>query len=177
MFMSSKSSPRHIHKTVVAQLKMKSITLEIESNSEIVSLFDKSVKYFFVHRFDPHPIMEWYKADVKLGDGFELKNANVRSMEFDLQTDLYGIKKILELNTNQLGIYQFDKVLPDTLVLEHLPEESKDMILKNNGLKHFFWIDFEFITIESFDSDFIKLIEENPMFAERIIKRKNALQQ
>jgi len=75
---------------------MKSLTFEIESNSEIFSLFDKSVKHFFVHKFDPHPVIDWFRADVKLIDGFELKNASVRSMEFDLQTDLDGIKKILE---------------------------------------------------------------------------------
>lgn len=156
---------------------MESLTFEIESNSEILSLLDQSVKHFFVHQFNPHPVLNWFNAGITLDNSFELKNAQVRSLAFDLQTDWEGIKQILELNTNQLTIYQFDKKIPDALILENLPIESRNSILKKNGLKHVFWIDFECISVESFDKAFIKSISENPLFEERIRKRINLIQQ
>lgn len=156
---------------------MESLTFEIESNSEILNLLDQSVKHFFVHQFNPHPVLNWFNAGIKLDNSFELKNAQVRSLAFDIQTDWEGIKQILELNTNQLTIYQFDKKIPDTLILENLPIEARNSILKKNGLKHVFRIDFEFISVESFDKAFIKSISENPLFEERIRKRTNLLQQ
>lgn len=65
-------------------------------------------------------------------------------------------------------MYQFEKPISDSLIIEYLPEKARYSILKQNGLKHFFFIDFEFITISSFDADFIKKIETNPIFKDRI---------
>ena len=96
-------------------------------------------------------------------------------MEMDVQTDLNGLKKILELNTNQLRIYQFEKPVSDTLEIKRLPEKYRNQILKQNGLKHFFFVDFEFITIGSFDSEFIAEIELNPKFEKRIAQRKRII--
>ena len=96
-------------------------------------------------------------------------------MEFDIQTDLSELKNILELNTNQLRIYQFDKPISDTLEIERLPEKSLNQILKQNGLRHYFFIDFEIITIGSFETDFIKSIKTNPTFESRIAERKRNL--
>ncbi|KAA9326032.1 hypothetical protein [Adhaeribacter soli] len=156
---------------------MKELVFEINSNEEIWGLFDKSISNIFIHKFCPVDSIHWWKTDLKLENGLLLKDCSVRGMEFDLQTDLNGLKQILEMNTNQLRIYQFDKLIPDSLTLEQLPEKAKFQILKQNGLKHFFWIDFEIITISSFDEKFIKAIEENPLFAERIKERKNWVQQ
>jgi len=82
-------------------------------------------------------------------------------MQFDIQTDLTGLEKVLQLKTRQLRIYQFDRPVPDTLCIEWLPDESIDKILKSNGLKHKYWIDFEFVTVCSFDEIFIETIIEN----------------
>lgn len=149
---------------------MHRIKLTLESKTEILSLFDPLVPHFFVHRFDPKPAISWFKADLKTSNGFEIENVDVRSMQFDLLTDLKGIGKILELNTSQLSIYQFDRKLPDTLLLENLPAESRYKILQNNGLKHFFGIEFEFLIVESFDLEFIRSIEQDPLFRERIVR-------
>ena len=95
--------------------------------------------------------------------------------KMDVQTDLEGLKKILDLNTRQLRIYQFEKPISDTLVIEMLPENKRNQILRQNGLKHFFFIDYEFITIESFESEFISNIESHPKFEKRIRERKQKL--
>ena len=154
---------------------MNELTFEINSNEEIWELFDKELNTVFIHKFVPNEVIEWWKTDLKTQSGIELKNLSVRQMEMDVQTDLNGLKKILELNTRQLRIYQFDKPISDTLEIDRLPENNRKQILKQNGLKHFFFIDFEFITIGSFESEFISRIELNPKFEKRIAERKQRL--
>ena len=156
---------------------MKELTFEIETNQEIWELIDKRFSHVFIHRFNPHEVLQWWKTDLKISNGVELKGIAVRDMNCDLQTDLNGLKQIFDLNTRQLRVYQFEKPVPGTLVLEHLPEKSREQILRQNGMKHFFWIDFEFISISSFDLEYLKSIEENPKFSERIQRRKNSVQQ
>lgn len=154
---------------------MTEVTFEINSNQEVWELFDKKLNSIFIHKFNPYQVIEWWKTNLKTKNGTEFKNLSVRQMEFDIQTDLCELKKILELNSNQLRIYQFDKPISDTLEIERLPEKSINQILKQNGLKHYFFIDFEIITIGSFETDFIKSIETNPTFESRIAEKKKNL--
>ncbi|MGQ7947564.1 hypothetical protein [Flavobacterium sp. WC2509] len=154
---------------------MTAVTFEINSNQEVWELFDKKLNSIFIHKFNPNQVIEWWKTDLKTKSGTEFKNLSVRQMEFDIQTDLSELKNILELNTDQLRIYQFDKPISDTLEIERLPEKSLNQILKQNGLRHYFFIDFEIITICSFETDFIKSIETNPTFETRIAERKRNL--
>jgi hypothetical protein len=140
---------------------VKEITIEIESENELWSLFDKKNDYIFIHRFNPNETIKWWKSDIKIKPDFGFKNLSVRNMKFDLQTDLTGLKEILKLQTRQLSVYQFDRPVPDTLCIEMLPDESIDNILKQNGLKHKYMIDYEFVTVYSFDEKFIKSIIEN----------------
>lgn len=151
---------------------MQELTFEIESNEEIWELFDRNLDSILIHKFVPNEVIEWWNTDLKTQNGTEFKNLSVRLMEMDVQTDLTGLKKILELNTRQLRIYQFDKPISDTLEIEKLPEKNRNLILKQNGLKHYFFLNFEFITIGSFDSEFINGIELNPNFEKRIAERK-----
>ena len=137
---------------------MKELTIEIESENELWSLFDKRNDYIFIHRFNPNEVIEWWKSDIKIKPDVGFKNLSVRNMTFDLQTDLKGLKQILKLQTRQINIYQFDKPVPDTLCIESLPEKSILDILKKNGLKHKYSIDYEFVTIQSFDEKYIESI-------------------
>lgn len=154
---------------------MNELTFEINSNDEIWELFDKEVNSIFIHKFIPNEAIEWWKTDFKTENGTEFKNLSVRQMEMDVQTDLNGLKKILELNTRQLRIYQFEKPIPDTLEIDRLSENNRNQILNQNGLKHFFFVNFEFITIGSFESEFINRIESHPKFEKRISERKRMI--
>jgi len=151
---------------------MRELTIELHSNEEIWSLFDKKVDSILIHRFIPNETLEWWKTDFKTNHGRKFKNLSVRLMEMDVQTDLPGLKKILELNTRQLRIYQFEKPTPDTLEISNLSQKNRNRILKQNGMKHFFFVNFEYLTISSFDSEFLTNIETNPIFAKRILDRK-----
>ncbi|ESU25053.1 hypothetical protein FEDK69T_02430 [Flavobacterium enshiense DK69] len=137
---------------------MKTIRVTIDSNDDILNVVDKNLNYIFIHKFMPNAAVEWWKTDLKMKTG-EVFDFQVRNMEFDIQTDLDGLKIIIELNTNQLRIYQFDRPVPSTLSLELLPEKLRESILKQNGLKHIFFCDFEFLSISSFDEDYIDRIE------------------
>lgn len=156
-------------------MNMKQITFEIESNEELWRLFDQSLNHVLLHKFMPHEPIEWWKTDVKTADGKEFKNLSVRQMEMDVQTDLFGLQKILSLNTSYLNVYQFNKPIPDTLEIEKLPETSKEKILAQNGLQHVFFIHFEFVTIGSFQPEFIDAIEAHPDFRDRILERKKLI--
>jgi hypothetical protein len=140
---------------------MKEITIELKSENELWSLFDKRHDYILIHKFNPNEAILWWKSDIRVNENFEIKDTYVRNMQFDIQTDLTGLEKVLQLKTRQLSIYQFDRPVPDTLCIETLPDESVNNILKSNGLKHKYWVDFEFVTVCSFDERFIESIIEN----------------
>jgi len=150
---------------------MEVVVFEINSNDEIFELVDKRFEDIFIHKFNPHQTIEWWRADLKTA-GLDLKNVSVRNMEFDIITDFEGLRDIIALKTNQLRIYQFEKPVFDTLVIENLPQEFIEKILLQNGLKHSFYVDFEIITIESFDNEFVESIRNNPVFSKRIEERK-----
>ena len=137
------------------------ITIEINSNDDIWQIIDKEIDSIFIHKFNSNNAIEWWKTDLKPKKGNTIKNLSVRQMFCDIQTDLIGLKQILNLNCNQLRIYQFEKNIPDLLIIENLPEKSQFDILKQNGLRHFFFLDFEFLTIRSFDVDFINSISKD----------------
>ena len=139
---------------------MDSITIKEKSNEEIKALFDESAPYIFIHKFSPSETITWEKASISLDSKFQIKDTLVRGLTFDLQTDLEELKKIIDLNTRQLRVYQFTKPVADTLDLDALPEDNRLNILKSNGLKHFFWINFEFITIHSSDNNYLISIKE-----------------
>lgn len=147
---------------------MEEITFEIESNEEIWELVDKEVTTIFIPKFNPNQAIEWWKTDLKIKDGRLLKNLSVRQMQLDIETDLPGLKQFIEMNTPSLSIYQFEKKIADTFDLDRLPEKNKEQILKQNGLRHIFWVNFEFLTVRSFDSGFIHSIKKNPRFEKRI---------
>ncbi len=149
---------------------MKQITLKVNSNEEIWSIIDKTLPHVFIHKLIPTETLAWWKTDLKTENGIILKNLSVRRMQMDVQTDLKELKTIIELNTRQLRFYQSSKPIPDTLDIGSLPKASRAKILIQNGFKHFFFIDHEFLTIGSFDVEFLNTIEFNPLFSNRIQK-------
>jgi len=144
-------------------IKMKEITININSNQEIWSLINKECNHIFIHKFMPNESIAWWNTDIKMKNNETFEELEVRNMEFDILTDLNGLKKILDLNTNQLRIYQFDKPVPSSLSIDYLPQHNRERILQQNGLKNFYFCDFEFLTILSSDEKFIKDIEDNKL--------------
>ena len=146
---------------------METISFEIKSNKEVWDIVDKTVDIVLLHKFDPHQIVEWWKTSLTISNDLILDNIQVREMEFDLQTNLAGLKGILNLNSNFLFIYQFTKPISDTLTIQSLPDNSKEEILRQSGLEHIILIEFERVTIKSFKKEFIDSVKNNPLLADR----------
>ncbi|MHC8949735.1 hypothetical protein [Sphingobacterium hungaricum] len=147
---------------------MQEIVFEINSDEEIWSLIDKDFDHLYIHKFTPNQAIEWWKTDIRMKNADLYKDLQVRNMEFDVSTNLVGLKKLMELNTYNLTVYQFDRPIPHTLSIEFLPEEQRDKILQQNGLKHFYFLNYEFITIGSYSEKFIDAINANEVFRDRI---------
>ncbi len=138
-------------------------------NSEVWEIIDKNAEHILIHQFNPHQIIEWWNASISIKKNLELKNVLVRQMQFDLLTNLSGLKSILDENFLFLDIYQFNKHVADTLEINRLPESSKENILIQNGLEYIIRIQLEDTIIESYNEDFIAKIRENPLINDRII--------
>ena len=147
---------------------MKSLSFEIDSNQDLWDLVDKSYNHVLIQGFMPFERIEWWKTELKMPNGEVYDNMIVRNMNFDIKTDLNGLKRILDLKTDQFSIYQFDRDVSDTLIIESLPQEQAENILYKNGLKHTYLCDFEVLTISTFDDLFIMSITERENIKSKI---------
>lgn len=138
-------------------------------NADLWEIIDKNVEHVLLHQFNPHTTIEWWTSSISLNKNNELKNISVRQMHFDLLTDLSQLKRILELNTLYLDIYQFNRPVPNTLLIDYLPENARENILKQNGLEHIIIIDLEDTIIKSFNADYISNIRQNTLINNFII--------
>lgn len=147
---------------------MHELTLELESYQQLCGIIGDMPGYFLVPNYTPHEAVGWAKANISI-NGFTLANADVRNLKFDLRTDRDGLEKVLNHSTQQFIIYCFSKPVSDTLVIDYLPEQGKENILKQNGLLHIFDIEFEFLTISSFDEGFLENIRQHPEYSKLVI--------
>jgi len=140
---------------------MEYLRIEINSNNDVWRLIDKSLEYNLLLNFRPNEILEWWKTDIHLKQGKILKGITVRDLQFDLITDLKGLKELLQLNVHQFEIYQFNKPVSDTFRIQSLPGDNKEKILQDNGLVHIFDCRFEILQISSMDTKFIAKIKNH----------------
>ena len=147
---------------------MFSTTLSLNTNDEVIKLIDKDYNHFLIHQFNPTYSSDWKQADVKM-KGVSLKDITVRKMCFDILCDIKKVEEITLLNIPYLNIYQFNKPISDSLLIENLKPEIKDRVLQQNGLQHKYFINNEYITIYSFDESFIKNIENDPIWNDSIL--------
>ena len=45
---------------------MKEITIELKSENELWSLFDKRYDYILIHKFNPNEAILWWKSDIRV---------------------------------------------------------------------------------------------------------------
>lgn len=150
---------------------MYNIRFEIDSNTEILKLLDESLNHIFIPDFCPRHVIDWWETNLMTPQKVELKNLSVRMLTADVQTNLNGIEQIINLNTQHLSIYQFERQISDTLQIDRLPDNSKEQILKQNGLKHIFLINYEMLIVSSYDEQFIESIINKPGMQDRILSK------
>jgi hypothetical protein len=147
---------------------MFSTTLSLNTNEAVFKLINKNFNHFLIHQFNPTYTSEFTKASIK-SKGINLTDITVRKMSFDVLCDLKTIKEISLLNTKYLNIYQFNKPISDSLLIENLKPEIVDRVLKQNGLQHKYFLNHEFLSIYSFDEEYIHNIEQHPDWKSSIL--------
>lgn len=147
---------------------MEFIRFTLDSNNEIWDFIDNSAEYILIHDFYPHDTIEWWESTIKISPNIILENIKVRNLRFDIQTNITGLKQIIDLNNNFIEIYQFTKPIPNAFEINRLPKNNAEKILVENGLQYIIDIQFESITVSSIHPEFIKNIAKNPLFADRI---------
>lgn len=147
---------------------MFSITLSITESKTIIDIINKEHNHFLVHQFNPTYSYDWMKTTVK-NEIISLDNISIRKMSFDILCDLKTIEKITQSHTHYLNIYQFNKTVSNSLVIENLNTNTIDKILLQNGLEYKYFINNEYLTVYSFDKEFITKIEKHPVLKNLII--------
>lgn len=147
---------------------MYSTTLSLDNNEAVYQLINKNFNHFLIHQFQPNYSSEWVKSTIR-NKIISLENITTRKMSFDILCDLKKVKEISLLNTKYLNIYQFKKPVPDSLLIDNLKAEMIDNVLQQNGLQHKYFINNEYLTVYSFNKEFIQIIEDDPVWRNFII--------
>ena len=147
---------------------MYSTTLSLDNNEAVYQLINKNFNHFLIHQFQPTYSSEWVKSTIT-NKIISLENITTRKMSFDILCDLKKVKEISLLNTKYLNIYQFKKPVPDSLLIDNLKAEMIDNVLQQNGLQHKYFINNEYLTVYSFNKEFIQIIEDDPVWRNFII--------
>jgi hypothetical protein len=142
---------------------MESIRLKVKSNSELWALIDRKADHILIQQFSPAEEDSWNRISIEIDEGFHMKDAKIRDLRFDLSCGPYALKRILELNTPRLEIYQFSSAIPDTLGSAAGIEE-----LQAAGLEHLITIDRGSVHIRSFNADYLQSVRAHPEFADKI---------
>lgn len=133
-------------------------------------LIDKECAYNLVQQFNPNYATEWWKTSIRLPNGTELNNISVRGMQFDLLADLPTLEKIISLNVHYLFIYQFKKTVPGTLLIENIPSQLKDKILKQNDFQHSIEIQMDIVTVSGYNENYMSRLRSNKMISPKILR-------
>jgi len=140
---------------------MEEIQIVLRTEEELWELFDKTLDHIMLDRLYPYARQDWQKGSLKMGNGVNLEDVEFRYLSCDLRTNLKGLKSILKLPVYGLRVFQSSKPWPSSLILNRLNEGSVDKVLAMNGVRHFFALSYEFVTIRSFDPEFIARIKHN----------------
>jgi len=138
---------------------MHKITIRLEEEDEIWALFDQSLAHIFVADFCPEEAARWDLAQIQIGRHPLLQDIMVRHLRFDVHTDLEGLQKLLAFGTRHLRVYQSKQPISQSLEPKYLKAASREKILAQNGIRHFFFLSYEFVEVESFDAAFIAGLE------------------
>ena len=99
----------------------------------LIKFLDPSITYVWILGHMPCPAIKWWDAEVPIDPDNSL-NVQVRDLRYDLQMETSEFIKQVDLfNEFGLVLIQSTKPMPDTLMLERIPEEHQSKVLINNG--------------------------------------------
>ncbi len=104
-------------------------------------LLSPAFPYVWLRKHMPHPAIQWWATQVPLSTAGAMTHLKVRELTYDLQMDIqlfFG--HLREFIPYGVELYQFDRPIPDTLTLSHVPDNQKTKILLNNGAQAAFFL-------------------------------------
>ena len=141
--------------------------LNLDTEEILEHLLDKRYNHLYVLNFKPDYSRNWVKGTIVIPDGLNLVNITIRDLSFDLKTNLIDLKKLIEIY-GFMDIYQFNKPISDNLLIKIIPDESKEKILRQNGLEHIIEIDKEDTIVRSFDKGYIDGLRQNNILSKKL---------
>ena len=107
--------------------------------TEIVAeLLDPSVPFVWVVGHSPHRVVEWWELNMPVIRGEMPRTLQVRSLRCELLLDTAEFKEIVG-EFDGINLFQMTRRVPDTLLVECLPEDRRYLILHGVGLSAHFY--------------------------------------
>jgi hypothetical protein len=104
----------------------------------VAQLLDPSVPFVWVVGHSPHRVLEWWKLDLPVAHGEPPRSLQVRNLWCEL---LFDTSEFMEVagQFDGLTLYQMARRVPNTLIVERLPEERLYSVLRDVGLSAHFY--------------------------------------
>ncbi len=114
-----------------------SIMLHPCPTATVAELLDPSVPFVWVVGHSPHRVLEWWELDMPVARGERPRRLRVRSLWCEL---LLGTPEFAEVagQFNRKTVYQITRPVPNSLIVERLPEDRLYTILRQVGLSAHF---------------------------------------
>lgn len=102
--------------------------------SVLATFLDVSVPWVWILGHCPNQRVQWWKTIVPLNTTGSVFNGSVRNLCLDLQLSTSDfISRATEFDDHGLLLIQSQKQMPDTLLLERIPELQQTDVLIQNG--------------------------------------------
>jgi hypothetical protein len=99
------------------------------------------VPFVWIRRHTPQRWVAWSRYQVPLSRTGQLFDAEVRSLEFDLQLPTTRFLELLpEFDDHGIVLFQMSRRVPDTLMLDRIQDDAVDRVLIQNGLHLRFYL-------------------------------------
>lgn len=115
-----------------------SVALRPCPTATAVEFLDPAVPFVWVVGHSPHRVIEWWPLELPLLRGEPPRPVRVRSLWCELLLSTAEFAAVAD-QFDGVSLYQMDRPVPDTLILERLPQGRLYRILRQVGLSAHFY--------------------------------------
>ncbi len=101
----------------------------------IMTLLDSDAPCVWVSHHRPLLPAKWWDAEVPIDEDGKKFYGRIRNLEYDLQISLSDFARLKnEIMLDGFELFQTLKPIPDTLLLDRIPQNNRFRVLQNNGV-------------------------------------------
>jgi len=144
---------------------MFSFVLRSCTSSILAQILDPEVPFVWIRRHIPNYYVQWWNTRVRLSKKGMLHEAEVRSMEFELQLPTARFLELLpEFEDHGIELFQMTRRVPDSLTLNRLTGDALNRVLIQNGLHLSFYLPHavEMAQLESPHREILERVLQKP---------------